>query len=162
LARVKLDHVAILVKDLDPALKRFEEVLGLEGHEVVVVKGLEDGEDLVDTAFIDLGGVRLEVFAPAKPGGAMDRALAKRGEGLHHLCFSTTDLDGELRRLREMGLELVDLEPRVDRFGVRYFYVHPRSLHRTLVCFIERWRPTGPSSWEPLRAEAPRPTSAKA
>lgn len=151
MARVKLDHVAILVEDLDSALRRFKEVLGLEGHELLVVKGLEDGDDLVDTAFIDLGEARLEVFAPAKPGGAMDRALAKRGEGLHHLCFSTVDLDGELLRLRGMGLELVDREPRTDRFGVRYFYVHPRSLHRTLVCFIERWRPTGPSSWEPLR-----------
>jgi methylmalonyl-CoA/ethylmalonyl-CoA epimerase len=151
LARVKLDHVAILVEDLDSALRRFKEVLGLEGHELVVVKGLEDGDDLVDTAFIDLGEARLEVFASAKPGGAMARALAKRGEGLHHLCFSTVDLDGELLRLRGMGLELVDREPRTDRFGVRYFYVHPRSLHRTLVCFIERWRPTGPSSWEPLR-----------
>jgi len=151
LARVRLDHVAILVRDFDHALSRFRELLGVDDSEVIVVRGLEDGDDLVDTAFLDLGGVRLEVFAPAKPGGAMERALEKRGEGLHHICFSTPSLDDELRRACEAGLRLVDPKPRVDRFGVRYFYIHPGELHRTLVCFIDRWEPTGPSSWRPLR-----------
>lgn len=151
MARVRLDHVAILVRDLDQALPRFKEVLGVEDSEVIMVRGLEDGDDVVNTAFLDLGGVRLEVFAPAKPDGAMRKALEKRGEGLHHICFSTPSLDDELRRARELGLRLVDPEPRVDRFGVRYFYIHPSALNRTLVCFIDQWEPTGPSSWRPLR-----------
>ncbi|RLF13381.1 MAG: hypothetical protein DRJ97_08150 [Thermoprotei archaeon] len=151
LASVKLDHVAVLVADFDSAVAKFKELLGVEDSEVIVVRGLEDGEDAVNTAFLDLGGVRLEVFSPAKPDGAMSRALAKRGEGLHHVCFSTPDLEGVLRKLKSMGVGLVDQEPRMDRFGVRYFYVHPRSYHRTLICFIDQWRPTGPSSWEPLR-----------
>lgn len=157
MARVRLDHVAVLVRDFEAALKRFKELLGVEDSEVIVVRGLEDGEDLVDVAFIDLGGARLEVFAPAKRGGAMERALEKRGEGLHHVCFSTPDLDRELSRLRERGVGLVDERPRADRFGVRYFYVHPKEAHRTLVCFIEQWEPTGPSSWRPARLGRPSP-----
>ncbi|MCX8204738.1 MAG: VOC family protein [Candidatus Nezhaarchaeota archaeon] len=151
MARVRLDHVAILVRDFEAALTRFKELLGVEDSEVIVVRGLENGEDLVDTAFLDLGGVRLEIFSPAKPGGAMEKALEKRGEGLHHVCFSTGSLDDEMRRLREKGVSLVDSKPRVDRFGVRYFYVHPKEAYRTLICFIDQWRPTGPHSWRPLR-----------
>lgn len=150
MAGLRLDHVAILVRNFDAALARFKRLLRVEDSQIIVARGLEDGEDVVDAAFIDLGGARIEVFAPAKPGGAMERALERRGEGLHHVCFSTDDLDGELSRLREEGVELVDAEPRVDRFGVRYFYVHPKEAHRTLVCFIERWEPTGPCSWRPL------------
>ncbi|RLF13886.1 MAG: hypothetical protein DRJ97_07220 [Thermoprotei archaeon] len=149
--RVVLDHVAILVSSLDEALKDFMELLELSPEDVIVARGLEDADDVVDAAFLNLGGAWLEILAPAKPGGAMSRALEKRGEGLHHICFSTTDVDEELMRVKRLGLKLVDEKPRIDRFGVKYFYIHPSSTHRTLVCFIQRWVKTGPHSWSPSK-----------
>ncbi len=148
LKRIKLDHVAILVKNFDEALSCFKKLLELSDDDVIIARGLEDGEDVVDAAFLELGGAYIEIFSPAKPDGAMSKALEERGEGLHHICFSTTDLESELERVKGLGLTLIDEKPRVDKFGVKYFYIHPRATYRTLVCFIQAWRRTGPNSWE--------------
>ncbi|MEM2312492.1 MAG: VOC family protein [Candidatus Nezhaarchaeales archaeon] len=144
-----LDHVAILVRDFEEALSRFKVLLSLSDDDIIVVKGFEDRDDLLDVAFLNVGNAWIEILSPVKPDGPMAKALEKRGEGLHHVCFSVKDLEAELKRISDAGFELIDKEPRVDRYGVPYFYVHPRSTCKALVSFIERWRKTGKDSWRP-------------
>src|SRR5262245_55424551 len=96
---VGLDHVAIAVPSLDDAIRRFVSELGL------TLRGSEEVPSMQTcTAFLPVAGPStVELVAPLDGGGPIARHLEKRGPGLHHLCFRTDDLDGDVARLKEKG-----------------------------------------------------------
>ena len=124
----ELDHVAIAVPDLDAAIERFMSDLGLP------FQGREDVEAArTSTAFFPVPGTRIELIHPLRGEGPVAGFLEKRGGGLHHLCFRTDDLDGDVARLREKGYRFLTEEPTTGAHGSRVIFIHPKSCDGVLI-----------------------------
>ncbi len=122
----RIAHIAILVSDLDEALKLYEDLFGTK-----LDKSKTVSEQGVKAAILSLAdGAKLELLEPL-PGSNMARMLEKRGEGLHHIAFEVDDVDQELIRLSEKGVELIDKKSRPGVEGMVAF-IHPKSIRGVL------------------------------
>jgi methylmalonyl-CoA/ethylmalonyl-CoA epimerase len=122
----RVSHIGIAVAAIAESLPFFRDVLGLtevalEDSDGASIVGLSAGEPLVEL---------LEVDDPASP---IARFVAKRGPGIHHICFSVDDLDATLERCRRAGIQLIDEKPRIGAEGKRIAFLHPRSTGGVLV-----------------------------
>lgn len=127
---MKLDHIGIAVRDLDEAGASYEK-LGLEeaGRERLEDQGVE-------VRVFRLGETRIELLKPLGEG-PLARFLERRGEGLHHLAIAVDDIEKELERLREAGVQLVDERPRRGFGGTRIAFIHPKSMNGVLIELVE-------------------------
>jgi len=128
----RIDQVGIAVEDLDAALSFYARAFGLTpaSRERVDSDGVEE-------AMIDVGGVQLQLLQSTQVGSPIDRFIAARGPGMHHLGIAVRSLDAALAHLRREGVELIDDEPRIGGGGHRIAFVHPRSTGGILVELIE-------------------------
>lgn len=132
-APIKINHVAIVVEDVDVALKFWHDALGLP------LQHVEHNEDeLVNIAFLPLGEGEVELIAPFTPESGVAKYLAKKGAGLHHLCLEVEDIDAALTQLKERGAELITEQPKVRPDGTRYGFVHPKSTGGVLLELYEK------------------------
>jgi methylmalonyl-CoA/ethylmalonyl-CoA epimerase len=83
------------------------------------------------------GDVAIELLEPANPSGPVAKFLAKRGPGIHHVCYRVTDLDAALERCRAAGYQLVDETPRHGAGGRRIAFLHPKSTNGILLELTE-------------------------
>lgn len=137
----RIHHVAVIVKEMGPALDFWRDTLGLE---LDVVD--EMAHDRVRIAFLPVGESKIELVEPTDDTTGVARFLAKSGEGVHHVCFEVANLAETLLRLEIDGIELIDTSPRKGAEGPVAF-LHPRSCHGVLVELIEA--PGGPA-WSSL------------
>ena len=117
----KIHHVGIAVHNLDEALKFYRDTLGLRVHASATVE-----DQGVKAALLTIGQSEIELLEPLSPESAVGRFLQRKGEGLHHICFQTPDVDSELEGLKQKGVELVDQKPRKGLAGMICF-LHPRA-----------------------------------
>lgn len=123
-----LDHVAILVSDLDAAIRLYRDVYGLTLSEVEEVP-----TEQVRVAIFGHGAGRIELVSPTGPDSPMAKALEKRGEGLHHVCLEVPDLARAMEALRAQGAPLLDDRPRPGAGGAEVAFVHPKGSRGVLV-----------------------------
>jgi methylmalonyl-CoA/ethylmalonyl-CoA epimerase len=126
----RIAHVGIAVRALDEILPFYRDILGLpevplDDSDGARIAGLQAGESLVEL---------LEGQSPETPIG---RFVAKRGPGLHHICFAVDDLDGALARCRAAGVRLIDETPRPGADGKRIAFLHPSATAGVLVELTE-------------------------
>ena len=122
----RVSHIGIAVEALAESLPFFRDVLGLrevplDDADGASIVGFSAGEPLVDL---------LEADHPSSP---IARFVAKRGPGIHHICFAVDDLDAVLERCREAGVKLIDEKPRLGAEGKRIAFLHPGSTGGVLV-----------------------------
>lgn len=118
--RPRIAHVGIAVSDLETALAFYRDVLALEPHPPEVV----DGATILSLPF---GDSEVELLAPLGPDTPVGRFLAKRGPGIHHICYRVPDLNAALESCRASGYRLIDEVPRVGAGGRRIAFVHPKG-----------------------------------
>ena len=123
-----LDHVAILVSDLDAAIALYRDVYGLTLSEVEEVPS-----EKVKVAIFGHGAGRIELVSPAGPDSPMAKAIAKRGEGLHHICLEVPDIASAMAALEARGAPLLDEKPRPGAGGAKVAFVHPKGSRGVLV-----------------------------
>lgn len=116
----RIAHVGIAVPDLDAALAFYRDVLGLEPHPPESA----DGATIIALSF---GDSEVELLAPRDPEGPIARFLARRGAGIHHICYRVPDLDAALTACRRAGYRLIDEVPRAGAGGRRIAFVHPKA-----------------------------------
>lgn len=123
-----IDHVGVAVRELEPAIGRYERLgFRLASREVV-------GDQGVEVAFMTLGGETVvELLAPVSGESAVARFLARRGEGLHHLAVRVDDVRAALAEARALGWEPVDAEPRRGAGGKWIAFLHPRDTGGVLI-----------------------------
>ena len=122
----RISHVGIALETLNSAIPFYRDILGLE-----------------PVATLDSDGARIEAFAageslvellePQSADTPIGKFIAKRGPGIHHICFTVDDLDGVLSRCRSAGIQLIDEVPRVGAEGKRIAFIHPSSTAGTLI-----------------------------
>jgi methylmalonyl-CoA epimerase len=137
----------VIVRDLEAALGFYRDRLGLTVELVLPIDS-----DGVTIAFLAVGESKIELVMPTDESTGVARFLASRGEGFHHVCLEVADVDAELRRLAEEGIELIDQAARKGAEGPVAF-IHPRSCHGVLVELIEA---TGGPAWARLGYEGAR------
>jgi methylmalonyl-CoA/ethylmalonyl-CoA epimerase len=123
----QVDHIGILVSNLDEAIKIYRDCFGAEVGKIETLS-----ERGVKAAILSLAqGANLELLEPL-PGSNMAKVLEKRGEGLHHITFEVDNVDKELSHLAQKGIELIDKKARPGFEGLVAF-IHPKSLRGVLV-----------------------------
>lgn len=123
----KIHHVGIAVRDLDKSLEFYRDVLGLHVHAIDTVE-----DQGVRAALLTIGESEIELLEPTHAEANMAKFIERKGEGLHHICFNTPDVDGELEVLKQKGVELVDQKSRVGLAGMICF-LHPKASRGVLV-----------------------------
>lgn len=118
--RPRIAHVGIAVADLSAALAFYRDVLGLEPHPPEDV----DGARIMALPF---GESEIELLAPLQAESPIGKFLAKRGPGIHHICYRVPDLEAALQACRSAGYRLIDQTPRIGAGGRRIAFVHPKT-----------------------------------
>ena len=125
-----IDHVAIVVEDIEKALSVYRDALGLplERLEEVSAEG-------VKVAFLPFpqGGGEIELVQPTRNDTGVAKYLAKRGEGIHHICVTVDNIELAMRDMAAKGLQILEDEPRVGSKGQKYVFIHPKSAHGVLI-----------------------------
>ncbi len=116
----RIAHVGIAVPDIGAALAFYRDVLGLEPRPPEIA----DGATIVALSF---GDSEVELLAPRDADGPIARFLARRGPGIHHICYRVPDLDAALDACRAAGYRLIDETPRTGAGGRRIAFVHPKA-----------------------------------
>lgn len=124
----KLDHVAHAVHDLEATVQHYQTMGGF-----TCIEREHLPEQGVTIAFLQAGPTTIELIAPLGTNSKVETFLAKRGEGLHHLCFEVEDIDQELRELEAKGARLIDKTPRAGSRHSRIAFVHPSAFQGVLV-----------------------------
>lgn len=124
----QINHVAIVVEDIDDALAFWRDALGIEMHELRDVP-----TEKSKVAFLPVLGGEIELVQPTTADSGIARYLDKRGQGLHHVCLEVDDIDGMLVQLKTKGVRMINEQPRTAVDGKRYAFVHPESASGVLV-----------------------------
>ncbi|MDX2194274.1 MAG: methylmalonyl-CoA epimerase [Gemmatimonadales bacterium] len=119
-AAARIAHIGVAVPDLAEALRFYRDVLGLEPH-------APEHADGATIASVPFGESEVELLAPASPESPIAKFLAKRGPGIHHICYRVPDLDAALASCRAAGYRLIDETPRTGAGGRRIAFVHPKA-----------------------------------
>jgi methylmalonyl-CoA/ethylmalonyl-CoA epimerase len=130
-SRFRINHVAIVVSDIDAGLAFWRDALGLAAGERKHV-----AQEAVDIAFLDVGEAHLELVQPTTDDSGIAQYLAKKGAGMHHICLEVDDIEAAMQRLRDHGAQLLNDTPK-ERDGIRYVFVHPRSTGGVLLELYE-------------------------
>lgn len=134
-AITRIDHVAIVVREMDDALAFYRDMLGITPSRVI-----DFPQEGVKIAFLPLGGPsgsEIELLQPLGEETGVARFLAKHGGGLHHICLETPDIEQALADLRASGAMLLDEAPRPTAEG-RGIFLHPKGTHGVLLELVQR------------------------
>jgi methylmalonyl-CoA/ethylmalonyl-CoA epimerase len=135
---MKIDHLGIAVRSIGDSLQFYRDALGLEK------KGDERVEDQgVNVAFLRVGESRIELLEPFADDTPVGRFIAKRGEGLHHICYEVENLDVSLEKMRSRGVKVLEGYPRPGADGKMVAFLHPSSANGVLVELVQKPDATG-------------------
>lgn len=118
----KIEHIGIAVKRLDEAIEYYENVLGLTCYAIEEVK-----DQGVRTAFFKIGEVKIELLEPMNDNSPVAKFITKRGEGIHHIAFATSNVKDTLQTVGNKGIQLIDKIPRKGAEGLQIGFLHPKS-----------------------------------
>jgi methylmalonyl-CoA/ethylmalonyl-CoA epimerase len=124
----QINHVAVVVDDMEKALSFWRDALGMELHELREVPAEKS-----QVAFLPLPGSEVELVKPTSNDSGIARYLAKRGPGMHHICLEVDEIDGMMAQLKSKGIRLINEEPRQAVDGKKYAFIHPESTAGVLV-----------------------------
>ena len=129
---MKIDHIGIAVKSLAEVTKFYEDVVGLK------VSGYDEVEDQrVRVAMVPVGESRLELLEPTDEQSPIEKFMAKRGEGIHHIALSVDNIEEALERFKAAGVRLIDSIPRKGAHNTRVAFIHPSNTHGVLLELVE-------------------------
>ncbi len=127
----RIHHVGVVVPNLEQGLAFWRDRLGLKFKKSATIE-----DQGVRAALLDAGGSEIELLEPTNPEGGVGKFLARRGGGLHHVCFESDGVGADLEAARAQGLQLIDQKPRKGLAGMICF-LHPKATHGVLVEYAE-------------------------
>jgi methylmalonyl-CoA/ethylmalonyl-CoA epimerase len=128
----KVDHVGLVVQDTGESLALLSKLFGFE-----VAESRTEAEAGFKSTLVSKEGVTFELIEPIGPQGMIQRFVEKRGGGLHHISIQVGDLEEEMKRLKNLGVQFSREEPaQVD--DTKVVFIHPRSTNGLLIELIQR------------------------
>ena len=127
----KINHVAVVVGDVEEALKFWQDAMRIKLHHLEDVPSQK-----AQVAFLPIGESEVELVKPTTDDSGVAKFLAERGGGMHHLCFEVDDIVGMVAQLKDKGVRLLSEEPQVLP-GRKMVFVHPKSTGGVLVELYE-------------------------
>jgi methylmalonyl-CoA/ethylmalonyl-CoA epimerase len=124
----RIDHVALVVEDIEAALGFWRDALGLQ---VADVEEVPEQEAVV--AFLPLGDSSIELVKPTQETSGTAKFLQKRGPGIHHICFEVDDIEATMQRLQDRGVRLINDHPVNGAGGTRVAFIHPSAAFGVLI-----------------------------
>lgn len=128
----KIDHVALVVGDIENALSFWRDALGLEVEHIQDVPREKSA-----IAFLPVGDVEVELVQPTSDDSGIAQYLEKRGPGMHHICLEVDDIQAMLAKLKEKDVRLIHEEPVIGDGGKKYAFIHPKAAFGVLVELYE-------------------------
>lgn len=128
-----IEHIGVAVKNLDEAIKYYENVLGLKCYAIEEV-----ADQKVKTAFFKVGETKIELLESTAPDGPIGKFIEKRGEGIHHLAFAVNDLQRSLDEIKSKNIILIDEKGRKGAEGLNIGFLHPKSTFGVLTELCEK------------------------
>ena len=127
----KINHVAVVVADIDTALTFWHDAMGIQVDHVEDVPSQK-----AQVAFLPVGDSEIELVQPTDGDTGAARFLAERGGGMHHLCFEVDHLGEMLVELKSKGIRLINEEP-IELPGRKMAFIHPKSTGGVLLELYE-------------------------
>lgn len=124
----RINHVAVVVDDMEKALSFWRDALGIPLHGILDVPAEKS-----QVAFLPTGESEVELVRPTDDDSGLARYLTKRGPGMHHLCVEVDDIEGMIAQLKAKNICLINEEPRLTADGKKYAFIHPESTCGVLV-----------------------------
>ncbi len=125
-SKLRIDHVAIAVNNLDDAVKQYKTTLDIKEVEFETVE-----TEGVRVAILHLNNSRIELMEPTKDSSPIKKFLDTKGEGLHHIALETEGIESEVERMKGCGVRFLG-EVRPGSRGTKIIFIHPKSLHGVL------------------------------
>ena len=128
----ELDHVGIAVRDLDTAIKWYEDMFGatVEHRERIERDG-------VDEALIKVADSYIQLLTPFRDDSPLAKYMEKNGEGIHHVGYRVDNCDEVLEEVKAQGARVVDEHPRTGSRGTTVAFLHPKTAFHTLIELVE-------------------------
>ncbi len=127
---IRISHIGIAVRSIAESLPFYKEILGMPEVELAQMDGAR-------ITGLDAAGALVELLEAEENDSPIGKFIARRGPGIHHICFAVPDLDGALERCRAKGVRLIDEAPRVGAEGKRIAFLHPASTGGILIELTE-------------------------
>jgi methylmalonyl-CoA/ethylmalonyl-CoA epimerase len=127
----RINHVAVAVEDVDHALEKWRQVLGLEVESREVVASQK-----TEAALLPLGEAAIELISP-KGNDGLAKFLEKRGPGLHHIAVEVEGIEAALALLKSLNVQLIDESPRIGAHGHKVAFLHPKATGGVLIELVE-------------------------
>ena len=119
----KLNHIAIVVEDIEQALEVYRDGIGLHVENVT-----EEPAEAVRVAYLPTATGEIELIQPTTTDSGVAKYLAKKGAGLHHICLDVDDIEATIRQMTGQGMQVLG-EVRTNQRGDKYIFIHPKSAH---------------------------------
>jgi len=123
-----INHVAVVVDDMENSLLFWRDALGLQLHDLRDVPAEKSR-----VAFLPIAGAEIELVMPTTDDSGIAKYLTKRGPGMHHICLEVDDIEGLMAQMKIKNIRLINEEPRTAVDGKKYAFVHPESTGGVLV-----------------------------
>jgi len=128
----KINHVALVVEDIEDALNFWRDALGLPLEKIKQVPREKSA-----IAFLPVGDSEIELVQPTSDASGVAKYLSKRGPGMHHICLEVDDIQDAITELKEKAIQLIHEEPVIGDNGRKYAFIHPRASFGVLVELYE-------------------------
>src|SRR5690606_17509897 len=125
---MKIEHLGIAVKDLGISNELFQKLLGKPAYKEETVVG-----EAVKTSFFEIGESKIELLQATSEDSAIAKYLEKNREGIHHIAFAVDDMETEIQRLKNEGVQFINETPKAGADNKMVVFLHPKSTNGVLV-----------------------------
>ncbi len=124
----KIEHIGIAVKSITEANEIYKSLFGYEQYKTETVES-----EGVSTSFFKCGNSKIELLEATRDDSPIAKFIEKKGEGIHHIAFAVSDIDAEVKRLKDEGFRILNETPKKGADGKLVVFLHPKSTHGVLV-----------------------------
>lgn len=125
---LKVEHIGLAVKSFEQSIPLFEQLLSTPCYKTEMV-----ASEKVNTAFFQVGETKIELLESTDPDGVIAKFIEKKGEGMHHIAFEVADIEAEMKRLSDLGFQLLNPTPKQGADNKRVCFLHPKGTNGVLI-----------------------------
>lgn len=125
---LKVEHIGLAVKSFEQSIPLFEQLLSTPCYKTEMVPS-----EKVNTAFFQVGETKIELLESTDPEGVIAKFIEKKGEGMHHIAFEVTDIEAEMKRLSDLGFQLLNPVPKQGADNKLVCFLHPKGTNGVLI-----------------------------